>query len=268
MTIINSWVDYRDGKIIRRNLGDDLNYYILRDLFHLNIRFKDSSFLSKIKRENYLCIGSIIHYGNRHSIVWGAGCISNNGPIPKLKQVLTVRGPLTRERLIKAGLSCPEIYGDPVLLLPILYKPTVNVSDQVGVILNAADETSEITASIRSGNHITYISMVDYTDWKNVVNSICECRIILSSSLHGLIIADAYNIPNIWVSVDNNQNIIGGDFKYLDYLASVKRKQNKPIDLKTMLETGIDKYDYLIEKPQIDLKQIVDSCPFKQNLKM
>lgn len=263
--IINSWIDIRKGKICNRNLGDDLNYYILKETTSFPFRFKSCTFLSKIIKDNYLCIGSIISHGNKNSIVWGAGCISQNSHIPALKKVYVVRGPKTRELLMQAGISCPENYGDPVLLLPLIYNPHTTSSNKIGVILNAADEQSEILDIIKNNDSYTFISMAHYSDWREVVLKITQCRLVLSSSLHGLIISDAYNIPNIWVSIDNCKNIIGGNFKYLDYFESVKRHQKEPVELSEILHNDINDYMDMTEKPQIDLKPIIENCPFKIN---
>lgn len=74
--------------------------------------------------------------------------------------------------------------------------------------------------------------MESYSDWKEIV----LCNLIISSSLHGLIVSDVYNIPNVWVEF---AGAIGGDhFKYLDYFQFVGRMAEFPLDL----STGIDDY--------------------------
>ena len=55
--------------------------------------------------------------------------------------------------------------------------------------------------------------------WEHVVIYIISCKYILSSSLHGLIISDAYNIPNIWL---DEYKLNEGDFKFKDYFLSIK----------------------------------------------
>jgi len=58
-------------------------------------------------------------------------------------------------------------------------------------------------------------------DWKRVLSQISACDVILSSSLHGLIVADSYQIPNARVSFSGA--IVGGDFKFFDYGHAIGR---------------------------------------------
>ena len=61
------------------------------------------------------------------------------------------------------------------------------------------------------------------------VDELVSCEMIFSSSLHGLIIADAYNIPNRRVIFGNK--LIGGDFKFNDY-----EESKKAIDLEELIK--------------------------------
>ena len=48
-----------------------------------------------------------------------------------------------------------------------------------------------------------------------VLRRIAQCEAILSSSLHGLAVADALAVPNAWVRLSDL--VRGGDFKFHDY---------------------------------------------------
>jgi len=61
------------------------------------------------------------------------------------------------------------------------------------------------------------------------IDQLKECEMIISSSLHGLIAADAYGIPNHRVKI--SKLLLGGDFKYLDHYSSVKREHYEPLQL-------------------------------------
>lgn len=75
---------------------------------------------------------------------------------------------------------------------------------------------------------ILFIKFEGYTSWQDVIEQINSCQSIVSSSLHGLIVSDAYRIPNVRIVLSDN--IVGGDFKYKDYMAGVGREYNNPID--------------------------------------
>ena len=123
---INAYVN-RGGKALTgKNWGDDINYWFLREIIEEPFRLLNESPIAfRCHAENYLVIGSILSFLTKpESIVWGAGAITNERALPcRPKEVLAVRGPLTRQFLMRQGISCPEIYGDPALLLNRFYPP-------------------------------------------------------------------------------------------------------------------------------------------------
>jgi hypothetical protein len=52
-----------------------------------------------------------------------------------------------------------------------------------------------------------------------VIKEIAACEHILSTSLHGLIAADSFNIPAVWAR--REPDLWGGRFKFLDYESAV-----------------------------------------------
>ena len=55
------------------------------------------------------------------------------------------------------------------------------------------------------------------------------CGFILSSSLHGLIVADSFGIPNAWISFSDS--VRGAGFKFADYYSVFGIKDPWPLDL-------------------------------------
>ena len=53
---------------------------------------------------------------------------------------------------------------------------------------------------------------------KSVIDEITSCMRIVSSSLHGIIVAHAYGIPALWVQ---NNYVDTDGFKFYDYFSSV-----------------------------------------------
>lgn len=166
--------------------------------------------------------------------------------------VCSVRGPLSRKFLMRKNINVPEIYGDPALLLPKFYKPDKidRLKDKIGVIPHKT-------------NYDKYINRIDSTKyylinptdkWKNVINYMFSCKSIITSSLHGLICSDAYNIPNLWLDEYKLQE---GDFKFKDYFAS----QNRDYVKIKKLEDYNSSLLYL-KGNTIDLDKLVKTFPF------
>ena len=157
-------------------------------------------------------------------IVWGTGCIDYNGINKLPKKVYAVRGPLTRNELLKRGVSTPKVYGDPALLFPEIYNPIKNIKYEYGIIPHYIDFTDLDSLSILKHLESQGVKIINITAGIfHFIDELIQCKNILSSSLHGLITADAYGIPNIRLKLSDK--LIGGNFKFSDYSLSVDKPQ-------------------------------------------
>lgn len=260
---ICSWVNLQKGKVINRNFGDELNLFLLNEITTYNIRFYNRFF--HLPHKNYLVIGSIIeNFSHNNSIIWGSGALyGTHGSIKKKPMAVTaVRGKLTRDFLLKEGIDCPEVYGDPALLCPYVYKPNIVKKWKIGLIPHIYDLRIYIINSILNIEGIHLIRFDNYTEWKNVIDEILSCEVILSSSLHGLILSDAYKVPNLWISFSDE--IKGGCFKYHDYYSSVNKSFKKPYlinnssSIDCAYNTVLSTYKEISFNPQ----PLINACPF------
>lgn len=267
--VVNSFLKQIGGKPIKHsNFGDDLNYYLIRELSGKNVICYNNLLFRYcgLKISNLSCIGSIVDMlSDSKTIIWGAGAIECIPLSPKNKpfKVLAVRGPLTREYLIKYGVDCPETYGDPALLLPYIYKPKSNHKRyEIGIIPHYVDLDSEVIKEIvkERNDAIKVINFVEYMDWHDIIDEICCCKFIISSSLHGLIVSDAYNIPNVWVKFSSK--IWGNDFKYHDYYASVHKETSPQIIKKRSDMDRLFEFKDKWKPINIDLTGLMETCPF------
>lgn len=261
---INSyaWVKY-DGSIDHSNWGDDINWYFLREIIACHIISYDHARLTHLfHRPNYVVIGSTIDLrADKDSIIWGAGIIdSKTEKLPQFREIRAVRGPLTRKKLMDMGYDCPEVYGDPALLIPLHYRPEIKKTHKLGIIPHFHDlEAVRKAMGARVG--VKLIDIRNYKHWHDFIDEILSCESIASSSLHGLIMAHAYGIPNVWVEFNNCEQ--RDSFKYHDFFASIG-KDEEPLQLE--LSPDIHKIEKALEEWRpgyIDLKPLINSCPFK-----
>jgi pyruvyltransferase len=204
--------------------------------------------VSRRARGKVLAVGSILDSLNDRDSVWGSGLIRDE-PITPPRDVTfhAVRGPLTRERL---RAEVPEIYGDPAMLLPRFYTPRVEKRFAVGLVPHFRDRDA-----IRIAD--PSVATIDVqSDWRTVVDRIAQCETILSSSLHGLIVAEAYGIPAGWMVVTGK--VQGEGFKFRDYYLSTSREALPPLSWDETLRrfTG-----YLREPPHLDVEPLLKAWP-------
>ena len=266
---VNCWVDQRCGRLKLRNLGDELNVFLVEALAGRPVVSTYSIFTSN--KPNYMVIGSVIDSDmiNANSIIWGAGTMWGDSRELKAKplKVCATRGKLTQKYLASQGVESPDVYGDPALLMPLVYNPSVEKKYKLGVIphvFDLHDPIVERLATLDKDVHI--VPLENYKDWHHVIEEIKSCEFIISSSLHGLILSDAYQVPNAWVKFSDR--IHGGDYKYLDYFSGVNRQISKAFVVNehtTISEIyGLaNSYEPIV----FDSKKLLDACPFPIKLK-
>ena len=261
--MVSASVSYRyDGSIYHANWGDDLNHYMLQELSSKPVVITHETLLARHLVHNFVVIGSVIEMlVNRRSVIWGAGLMHEQGrdSLPAA-DFRAVRGPLTRAAFQRHyNEECPEIYGDPALLLPLLYSPAKTKRHKVGLIAHYAD--SKICDKLQLPPQVHRITIRDYGNWHDFIDEILECEMVLSSSLHGLIVAEAYGVPSQWIEFDSDNH--RDHFKYHDFYASIGKHQ-KPIMITESMST--DKLQALCsdwEKGTFNPDPLLKSCPFK-----
>lgn len=249
-----------------QNWGDLVSGLIIKELTQNPNFDTEKVFNVKNAHNNYPIIstGSVMKFTNPNSIVWGTGCIDKGSTGQEPKKIFAVRGPDTRDELLKKGWSCPEVYGDPALLFPIFYNPKVKKKHKIGFIPHYIEFESNKDLKVIHHLEKMGVQIIDVCAGEfKFIDELLECEKIISSSLHGLIVSDAYGIPNARVNVSNK--LIGGDFKFLDYYKSVGRQTDYGLQLtnKTTLEDIID-LDFN-EKIEIDLDKLMESSPWNDD---
>jgi len=218
------------------NVGDILTPIILKYLTGEEIRHRSG----EIKNGRVFACGSIVENIKDNDIVWGSGLIQ---PMKLEKKqnvkILAVRGKATRKALIETGYDCPEIYGDPAMLMPKIYPNEFKTFYPVSSEESYANDKLERYYDIAYIPH--YIERQEYSDWfrgyqiniinepKRFIMELLQCKKIVTSTLHGYILAKAYGIPVEYVQLTNK--IIGGMYKFCDFLSGLKEyDENKFIN--------------------------------------
>lgn len=210
--------------------------------------------------------------------VWGSGFFEPEGDekeyfIRKVR-FFALRGKLSLERvkkILKNGDKLDGIVlGDPGLLSSFLIGGEFKKKYSLGVIPHFHDRNNPLLVDII--NRIKHSVLIDVRNSPlDTVRMISECEIVISSAMHGLIVADSLGIPNMRIKTFNDvtDRLSGGDFKYRDYYSVYGFDMPEPMDLKTDAFTEDDlsyiNDSYKIKKENVAIikKKLVDVFPLK-----
>jgi pyruvyltransferase len=236
------------------NFGDQLSPFILDMMVN-----KDKYIIhhnKNIDGNSIVMIGSYLQKAINDSYIYGTG-VRTDPPREPFNQytrlnVCAVRGPITKTFLEKKGFKVPEIFGDSALLLPLFYNPKIipELSNKIGIIPHLTNYTKY--KSLEKNTKYCLINPAE--NWRDVINKLCSCKYIISSSLHGLICSDAYNKPNIWL---DEYPLNEGDLKFRDYFLSQSRDYIKIQKLEEFDETKL-----YSGGNKVDLEKLRNAFPF------
>ena len=230
---------------VTTNFGDGINPLVFNHFIGNKAPLYKSieKMPSRIDTPYILGIGSLLSWkpdtDSTNQIVCGTGFISKDKKPQKPMKIISVRGTKTRKKFMDAGIQCPAKYGDLALLLKyIIPAPKVEKKYRFGFIPHRVDKNHPYMKKVASHPDWTILDINQAYTPENFVKELHECEYILSSTLHGIIVADSYGIPAYHIELSDR--VIGGDWKFKDYYSSVKRKYSN-IDISSMDEKSIMK---------------------------
>lgn len=197
------------------NLGDFLSLVVFEWICKEKGVERDQR-VSKTKR--LLGVGSVLQWTAFDATVWGSGILSASviGTFFLKSQerkldIRAVRGPLTRLIVKSAGYDCPEVYGDPAILMPLIYAGKKGGKKHKVSLVTHYEKAEATDTNVNRINIETH-------DYEHFIDELLGSEKVVSSSLHGIILAEVYGIPAVYLNKDT-----GDDLKFWDWYMSTGR---------------------------------------------
>jgi hypothetical protein len=203
------------------NFGDALTSWLLRQLGLVTV-------YAPPDRAVLVGVGSILEHlpCDYSGIVWGSGLMHDQPLRLPAADVMAVRGQLTRSQL---GLDETMRLGDPGLLAPMRI-PRQSRRWDVGIIPHRSHQRHPLFTELSERlDHAARFIDVRRSPGR-VVREVSSCGVIVTSSLHGLVVADAYGIPALWTTA--SPPLLGGNFKFRDHESAVLPGGSRYVDLR------------------------------------
>ena len=188
------------------NFGDDLTPWLLPEYGIAPVH-------RTAGRARMAGIGSILEFlpSDFDGAVWGSGLMYGQPhPLPRA-HVLAVRGHLTRELI---GAPDDVSLGDPgILVARRIRRPRVRWD--VALVPHGHHRQHEAFLALARADGYR-VRVVDvHQPAARVVREIAAADAVVTTSLHGLVTADAFGIPATWTVLE--PPLSGGPFKFHDY---------------------------------------------------
>lgn len=256
----------------RPNFGDAVGPWLVAALTGkdvVNVR-RTRETPTKARGRATLLVGSIIQMLNRNNVdIWGSGLMrelseEQVAAFSRLQniRVRAVRGELTAAELReKLGWEVPDIYGDPALLLP-RHFPVAARGHHIAVVPHLKHR-----AVMRDIANRTLILADVRGDLETVITQIASARACISTSLHGIIVAQAYGVPWVWLNVTDSP-VDGRDFKFDDFFttidASAVSRQDVPLGAVASLDFAELAKKATLPELRTDLNTLESALPVRR----
>lgn len=255
----------------KRNFGDDMSPILLEYATRRPVRYAEASKCDVIgvgsilqliagrKKARRILRSRVFSLRRLKPEVWGSGTtgMSADGTAELTDMVAwhldirALRGPATEQKL---GVRA-SVHGDPALLASAIWPHRSGKTSRLGIVPHYTDKDSPKLARLREQLPDAKVISVE-NEVSQVVREISCCEVILSSSLHGLIVADSFGIPNHRLVLEGQ--LTGGDFKFLDYANGIGRPDISPLDLDIPTRWGEGDFDYQKGLPKV-MDRLVNS---------
>lgn len=247
-----------------RNWGDSINEFIFKSIIGEKV-FSANKVMNFKSQEIITGIGSVLNSRLKNYSIWGSGFLSEKHTlIHSPNEVLALRGKLTEKKINGLFRKSTDQFGDPGLLFKEFYNPIFPKEYKLGIIPHFKELDEKVIQDIKSkyGFEINIISPT--IDVFKFADEVSKCESILSSSLHGLVLAESYGIPTSRISISNK--LIGGDYKFEDYYSGVNipLKAVRPFNLLEHFDrNNIFSIPCTIKDLKFDSKGLINSLKSK-----
>jgi glycosyltransferase involved in cell wall biosynthesis len=223
------------------NVGDLINPALISYLTGRNVRHT-----SDRAAPHLLAVGSLMAAATPTSQVWGTGIMHPDLGIGTAlaENVHAVRGRLTYSALRAAGIALGDVpLGDPAHLAPALlgFKRALSPRYRLGIAAHYVDRRHPILLRMLREPGVADLNVHDAPHV--FLELMADCEAVLSTSLHGLIFAEALGIPSLWAKAGDE--IAGGEFKFHDWFSTTSNPQPSPY-----LLSGTDSSEALVVKAE------------------
>ncbi|MFN9629200.1 MAG: polysaccharide pyruvyl transferase family protein [Cyanobacteriota bacterium] len=242
----------------RPNFGDALTPWLIRRLHGRAPRFA----LPSTADPTFFVSGSILALAGPRCIVWGSGIMTRQDRICPEARLLAVRGPLSRQRALECGVECPEVYGDPALLLPLVHRPRQPRTRPT--VIGIVPHFSDLPRLPAAWHHTAELQVIDLQQpIETVIDQLVACDWVASSSLHGLVASHAYGIKAAWLRFRDLPS--GDDSKFSDYFQSIGLHDPQPVRA-SYDQLPLERLaEHACRPPQLpDLQRLWQACPFRR----
>lgn len=242
--------ELRRGTGFRGHFGAELNGVLYRWLTG-----EDAEWVPAEVRGKALGSGSLVGAARPGDVVWGSGLNGDEELSANWADVnfRSVRGPMTRERLVEAGAEVPAVYGDPALLVRRFVEAPKERRGTL-VLPHPADMEQLMEEWAHAPETMVWNAGATVEGTIAAINASAR---VVTSDLCALIVAEALGVPVVPMRMDAARST----FAFEDYRRGTGREPLAFVD--GLAAALAAEAPAPAELPDELFDRILGSCPFE-----